>query len=203
MPDTWVLQAPTARWRLVPITRDASGQGGDAAMLSGIRHARATISLAVIACAACDRATLGSAATVLSEREHIDFNYLVLQPDANGLYALRMNYATGCTDYLFMLTSSPTCCVRGSSSSRARLAAERRSDGTVSSAYWPTTSISWVSGERNASLAGPIRRGPDSPWSGTETWCCALISRQRSARTSSSPMSYKQLNERLSQLNAH
>jgi len=72
-------------------------------MLSGIRQARATICLAVIACscAACDRATLGSAATALSEREQIDFNYLLLQPDADGLYTLRMNYTTGCTDYLF------------------------------------------------------------------------------------------------------
>jgi hypothetical protein len=49
----------------------------------------------------CDRGTVGSVATALSEREQLDFNYLLLQPDANGFYALRMNYATGCTDYLF------------------------------------------------------------------------------------------------------
>jgi hypothetical protein len=35
-------------------------------------------------------------------------------------------------------------------------------------------------------------------WSGTETWCCALISRQKGARRSSLPMSYTKLNERLS-----
>ena len=45
----------------------------------------------------------GSAATALAEREQVDFNYLLLQPDANGLYTMRMNYATGCTDYAFDL----------------------------------------------------------------------------------------------------
>ncbi len=72
-------------------------------MHPGLRRLRSAIWIVVFVCvsSACDRSTVGNVADALAEREQLDFNYLVLQPDANGLYALRMNYATGCTDYLF------------------------------------------------------------------------------------------------------
>ena len=72
-------------------------------MLPGIKRSRIWFGISFIACgvAGCDRATVGGVAAGLSQLEQLDFNYLVLQPDANGMYALRMNYATGCTDYRF------------------------------------------------------------------------------------------------------
>lgn len=74
-------------------------------MDSGTGRVRSSLCIIAVACAiaGCDRSTVGSVATALAEREQIDFNYLVLQPDDDGLYTLQMNYATGCTDYKFTL----------------------------------------------------------------------------------------------------
>jgi hypothetical protein len=72
-------------------------------MFRGASHWKPAVTVLLVACSTggCDRSTVGSVATALSEREQLDFNYLLLQPNGDGLYVLRMNYATGCTDYLF------------------------------------------------------------------------------------------------------
>lgn len=74
-------------------------------MDSGTGRVRSSLCIVAVACAAagCDRSTVGGVATALAEREQVDFNYLVLQPDANGRYTIRMNYSPACADHVFDL----------------------------------------------------------------------------------------------------
>lgn len=74
-------------------------------METGTGRVRSVLCIVAVTCGAagCDRSTVGTVATALAEREQIDFNYIVLQPDANGIYTLPMNYGGRCNDLHFDL----------------------------------------------------------------------------------------------------
>lgn len=71
----------------------------------------------LIACAlpaGCQRDAAQRVATAIAQLEQVDFNFIVLQADADERYHLSIDSGSGCTEYLFTKSELAGMLVRGS-----------------------------------------------------------------------------------------